>query len=264
MTSSEAASPDSRPNAGGVPVDFDSELQLHHPLFMRACAIAAHERVLDIGCGAGQTTRDAARAATAGGAYGVDVMASSIAGAREQAAAQGLRNVRFEQGDAQTYPFPAHAFDVAISRYGTMFFTDPAAAFRHVRGVLTDQGRLVMMVWQAREANEWTTAIHGANAQSPAAFSLGDPATVERVLDAAGFTQVTFQDVQEPVYYGDSIEAALEWIGQFQATKAALQSLDVAAAERERARMRDVVAQHYRDGGVWFGSRSWIVSARCR
>lgn len=264
MTFPETSSPDPRPNTAAGPVDFDSELHLHDRVFRKACAIQAHERVLDIGCGAGQTTRDAARAASAGSALGVDVMAPAIASARELAAAQGLRNVRFEQGDAQTYPFPPQGFDVAISRYGTMFFADPAAAFRHVRGVLTDEGRLVMMVWQAREANEWTTAIHGANAQSPAAFSLGDPATVERLLDAAGFAQATFQDVHEPVYYGNSIEAALAWIGQFQATKSALQSLDAEAAERERARLHEVVARHYRDQGVWFDSRAWIISARCR
>jgi hypothetical protein len=66
------------------------------------------------------------------------------------------------------------------------------------------------------------------------------------------------------VYYGDSVEAALEWIGQFQATRDALQSLDAASAEREQARLRGIVAQHYRDQGVWFDSRAWIISARCR
>jgi hypothetical protein len=84
------------------------------------------------------------------------------------------------------------------------------------------------------------------------------------LLEAAGFTHTTFQDVHEPVYYGDSIEAALDWIGQFQATRDALQSLDDASAERERARLCEIVAQHYRDQGVWFDSRAWIISARCR
>jgi SAM-dependent methyltransferase len=195
---------------------------------------------------------------------GIDSSAPAIARARELAAAEGVPNVRFEQGDAQAYPFAPESFDVAISRFGTMFFADSLAAFRNIRSALTENGRLTMMVWQAREANEWTMAVHGDRAQSTAAFSLADPASVERMLDAAGFAQASFQDVHEPVYYGDSVEAALDWIGQFQATRSILQSLDTAAAERERARIREVVEQHHRDDGVWFDSRAWIVSAGCR
>lgn len=259
-------SPETAPTrlrAKSAAVDFDSELQRHDRAFRSACAIGPRERVLDIGCGAGQTTCDATRAAVAGSALGIDVMAPAIASARQRAAAQGLRNLRFEHGDAQTHPLPAHGFDVAISRFGTMFFADPLAAFRNIRGALADGGRLVMMVWQAREANEWSIAVHGEHAQSMAAFSLADSQATQRLLDAAGFAQVAFQDVHEPVYYGDSIQAALDWIGQFQATRKALQSLDADAAAREQARLREVVAGHYRDDGVWFDSRAWIVSARC-
>jgi ubiquinone/menaquinone biosynthesis C-methylase UbiE len=256
--------PGEHPKTGAHAVDYDAELQLHNHAFRRACAIRAHERVLDIGCGAGLTTRDAARAAAAGSAMGIDLSAPAIARARELAAAEGVHNARFEQGDAQAHPFPPQGFDVAISRFGTMFFADTMAAFRNIRGALAAGGRLVMMVWQAREANEWSMAVHGDHAQSTAAFSLADPAAAERLLEAAGFTHTTFQDVHEPVYYGDSIEAALDWIGQFQATRDALQSLDDASAERERARLCEIVAQHYRDQGVWFDSRAWIISARCR
>lgn len=260
----ETDSPDERPKTGAGPVDYDTELQLHNRVFRQACSIRAHERVLDIGCGAGRTTRDAARDASAGSAVGVDVSAPMIARANELAAAENARNVRFEQGDAQTHPLPARGFDVAISRFGTMFFADPIAAFRNIRSALTDDGRLVMMVWQALEANEWSLAIQGDHARTSAAFSLGDPATAERILDAAGFADATFQDVHEPVYYGDSVQAALDWIGQFQVTRDALLSLDAASAERERMRLREIVAQHHRDDGVWFDSRAWIIGARCR
>ncbi|MCL1634811.1 methyltransferase domain-containing protein [Luteimonas sp. SX5] len=260
----ETALPDERPNTGARPVDYDAELRLHNRAFRHACAILARERVLDIGCGAGQTTRDAARAASAGSAMGIDTSSSMIARARELAAAEDVRNVRFELGDAQTHSFPPQGFDVAISRFGTMFFADPIAAFRNIRGALADDGRLIMMVWQALEANEWSLAIQGDRPQSSAAFSLADPSLAKKILDAAGFADATFQDVHEPVYYGDSVEAALAWIGQFQATREALRSLDAAAVERERTRLREAVAQHHRDDGVWFDSRAWIISARCR
>jgi hypothetical protein len=112
-------------------------------------------------------------------------------------------------------------------------------------------------------ANDWSVAIQRKYAQPSDAFSLADPSTVERILDAAGFAHTTFQDVREPVYYGDSIEAAFDWIGRFQVTRDILQSLDAVSAERERERLREILAQHYREQGVWFDSRAWIVSARC-
>lgn len=264
MTCAETAAPDELPKAGTGPVDYDAELQLHDRAFCRACAIRAHERVLDIGCGAGKTTRDAARAASAGSALGIDISAAMIARARELAAAEGLSNVRFEHGDAQTHRLPPQGFDVAISRFGTMFFADPIAALGNIRGALAADARLVMMVWQALEANEWSLAIQGERPQSSAAFSLAEPSAVERMLDAAGFAHARFQDVHEPVYYGDSVEAALQWIGQFQSTRDASASPDSACADRERTRLRGIVAQHLRDDGVWFDSRAWIVSACCR
>lgn len=244
-------------------MDYDAELQLHNKTFRHACAILAPERVLDIGCGAGQTTREAARTASAGSATGIDTSAPAITRARELAAAEDLSNVRFEHGDAQTHPFPSQGFDVAISRFGTMFFADPIAAFRNIRSALNDEGRLVMMVWQAYEANEWSVAIRRKHAQLSAAFSLADPSTVERILGAAGFADMTFQDVHEPVYYGDSVEAALDWIGGFQGTDDLLRSLDTTSVERERERLREIAAQHYRDRAVWFDSRAWIVQAHC-
>ena len=92
--------------------------------------------MLDIGCGTGQTTRDAARRASAGGALGVDLSADMIALARQLAAAEGLPNARFEQADAQIHPFGQGPFDVAISRTGAMFFGHPPAAFANMARAL--------------------------------------------------------------------------------------------------------------------------------
>src|SRR4030095_4853257 len=180
-------------------MDYDAELHLHAEVLRRACAILPAERVLDIGCGTGQTTRDAARAASAGSALGVDISAQMIGRARELAVAAHLRNVRFEHGDAQVHAFPAHGFDVAISRFGTMFFADSVAAFRNIRAALQDGGRLVMMVWQSHESNEWSVAIQQGPALPSAAFSLADPSRVAAILNAAGFADPAFQDVREPV-----------------------------------------------------------------
>ena len=112
-------------------VDYDAELQLHDEVLRRAYNIRADDRVLDIGCGTGRTTRDAARSAGEG-ALGVDLSASMIEWARETRPGGRVHNVAFEQGDAQVHRFPEDTFDLAISRFGTMFFDDPVTAFANI------------------------------------------------------------------------------------------------------------------------------------
>jgi ubiquinone/menaquinone biosynthesis C-methylase UbiE len=88
--------------------------------------------VLDIGCGAGQSTRDAARAAALGSVLGVDISEELLERARRRTAEEGLSNATYERGDAQIHPFPPSSFEVIISRFGTMFFADPVAAFCNI------------------------------------------------------------------------------------------------------------------------------------
>jgi SAM-dependent methyltransferase len=140
-------------------VDYDAELRLHNDALRRAYEIGPEDRVLDIGCGAGQTTRDAARLASAGWAIGVDISKEMIGRADLLAEAEGLHNVAFERADAQDHPFPTERFDLAISRFGTMFFRDPVAAFTNIGRGLRRDGRLLMMVWQGHERNEWSVSI---------------------------------------------------------------------------------------------------------
>jgi SAM-dependent methyltransferase len=106
------------------PSDYDAELRLHDEVLRRAYDVQPWHHVLDIGCGTGQTTRDAARIAQAGSASGVDIRASAIERAHELARKQEVRNVTFQCADAQVHRFPQERFDLAISRFGTMFFAD--------------------------------------------------------------------------------------------------------------------------------------------
>lgn len=260
------------PDSGASPMNYDAELRLLNELLRRAYGIDRHEHVLDIGCGAGQTTREAARMAADGDALGIDLSAEVIDRARALARAERIRNVRFEQADAQVHPFASEAFDVAISRFGTMFFRDPVAAFANIRRALRPAGRLVMMVWQRHEQNEWSVAIEealGGSTDAPASdapdpFSLADPARVEGIVDAAGFTDVTFSDVHRPIYYGQDVAAALEWVRGFTCTKEVLAHLGAASAKRALGRLRKMLAAHESTNGVWFDSRTWIVEARRR
>jgi ubiquinone/menaquinone biosynthesis C-methylase UbiE len=123
------------------------------PYLFTAASLASGERVLDIGCGCGVSTRQAARMTETGAVLGVDLSRRMIQRARERAREEGLDNVTFEQADAQTHRFQHDAYDVVISRFGSMFFADPVTAFRNVHPALSTGGRLALLTWQPLERN---------------------------------------------------------------------------------------------------------------
>lgn len=248
-------------------MNYDDELRRYDEVLRSACGVRPGDHVLDIGCGAGKTTRQAAHAARAGSAVGVDVSAPAIERARKLARAERLHNVAFEQADAQVHRFPRERFDLVISRFGTMFFDEPAAAFANIGRALRPDGRLVMMVWRAAELNEWDVAIRQALGvhrwpSGPDPFSLADPPAVTRILEGAGFAGATFTDVREPVYYGPDPAAALDWVRGFTGTRYVLDQLDAPASAHAVERLLEAFAAHRRDDGVWFGARAWIIAAR--
>jgi SAM-dependent methyltransferase len=254
-------------------VDFyDAELRAHHEHLRRAFGIGPGDEVLDIGCGTGLTTREAARAAAPGRVVGVDVSERMLERARRLTAGEGLANVRYELGDAQVHRFDRARFDVAISRFGTMFFADPVAAFANIAAALRAEARLVLLVWQRLERNEWARLIDAAlgDAAQPAPpgadpFSLGDAGATGRILESAGFGDVRFDDVHEPVFYGRDPDAALEAVTGFQSTSAALASLSEGDAARTVERLREMLAAHHSpENGVALDSRSWLITARRR
>ncbi|MFE3200265.1 class I SAM-dependent methyltransferase [Embleya sp. NPDC059237] len=269
--------PDTRPPADEHPTgdtnlfDYDAELRPHNDHLRAAARIGPRDHVLDIGCGTGRTTREAARAAVAGSALGVDVSARMLDQARRLSHDQGLTNVTYEQADAQTHRFPPAHFDTCISRFGTMFFADPVAAFTNIGRALRPAARVVLLVWQDRDHNEWATAIRRSLPDAtpaptpptggPDAFSLADPAVTERILTAAGFTDVTFTDVHEPVYYGPDSATAFEAVRRLKEFDDRLAGLDPTTAEQARTRLRATLAAHDTGTGVYFDSHAWLVTA---
>lgn len=241
---------------------FDEEIRPHYEQFRAAADIGADDRVLDIGCGTGESTRDAARAASNGSVFAVDVSEPFLHLARELST--GLTNITYELADAQTHPFPPATFDVCISRFGTMFFQDPVAAFGNIGRAVRPGGRLVLLVWQSRELNEWATAVTealapGAPAPADGPFSLGDPSTVDDILREAGFGKASFTDVHDPVYYGPDVDTAYELVrGLSEPTKLVAESPD---PDRALERLRALMSAHRAENGVYFGSRAWIVTA---
>ena len=141
---------------------FDAEVRPHNDRFRAATQVGPRDQVLDIGCGTGQSTRQAARAAIGGSALGVDLSAAAVKLARRISDQEGLRNAVFQQADAQVHRFKPRHYDLCISQFGTMFFAEPVAAFSNIGNALRPEGRLVMLVWQGRDRNEWSTAINRA------------------------------------------------------------------------------------------------------
>ncbi|MBA3573693.1 MAG: class I SAM-dependent methyltransferase, partial [Pseudonocardiales bacterium] len=141
---------------------FDASVARYLQPFLATAAIGPAAQVLDVGCGIGQTTREAARLAGAGGATGVDLSARMLDLARRRAEQEGLTNVRFEQADAQVADLGVDRYDRVISRTGVMFFGDPVAAFANLARALKPDGRMVLLVWQSFAENEWLDAFLSA------------------------------------------------------------------------------------------------------
>jgi SAM-dependent methyltransferase len=120
---------------------FDEGVAGYRDQFLAAAAIDTTAKVLDVGCGSGQATRDAARCATAGSALGVDLSSRMIELARQRANREQVPNVTFHQADAQVHPFPDHGFTIVISRHGAMFFRDAPTAFTNIARAMSPGGR---------------------------------------------------------------------------------------------------------------------------
>ncbi|MGY1640121.1 class I SAM-dependent methyltransferase [Geodermatophilus sp. SYSU D00703] len=249
---------------------FDDAVRELHPVFLAAAGIAPADRVVDVGCGNGRTTLDAARLASEGHVLGVDLSARMLEVARARARAAGLANVTFVQADAQIHPFAPGAADVAVSRNGAMFFADPVAGFGNVARALRPDGRLVLLTWQPLERNEWISAITTALAAGrevplpppgrPGPFGLSDPERIAAVLPAAGFADVRLESLELPVRFGRDAADAEEFVlGQ---AGWMLEGLDDAGRERAAAALRDSLAAHETTDGVAYGSAAWLVTAR--
>lgn len=226
---------------------IDEGVAGYHDRLLDAARIEPTSHVLDIGCGAGLTTRDAARRATEGTALGVDLSSAMIELARRTADRDHVPNARFLHADAQIHPFPERHFDVALSRHGAMFFGDPHAAFANIARALRPGARLALLSWQPFERNAWLTAFRtalaaGRDLPAPPTTpgSLHDPDQVRPLLTSAGFTDVRVHGLTEPMYFGRDVDDACRFVtGQFSRL---LAGLDPEARDRAVADLRTDLA----------------------
>lgn len=251
---------------------FDASLARYRQAFLDATRIAPADRVLDIGCGNGRSTLDAARLAVHGRVVGVDLSAPMLDVARRRADAHHVTNVEFLQADAQVHPFEPASFNAAISHTGAMFFGDPAAAFANIARALCVGAPLTLLVWQPPQANDWLrqlTEILAAgrrlpapNAGAPGPFSLADPDHARQLLGTAGFDHVTIDGLHQPMWFGDTPDDALRFITGLGAFAALLRDLEPDARDATLAHLHDHIAAHHTGQGVQYPSAMWLITAR--
>jgi SAM-dependent methyltransferase len=250
---------------------YDASLREHNAHLQAGARIQPNERVLDVGCGNGVSTRDAARSASSGGAVGMDLSAAMLDLARSTAAAEGLANVEFVQGDAQAYAFDEASFDVVISRFGVMFFADPTAAFTNVFQAVTPGGRLALVVWKSLGENEFFAEIGkalGAGRDipppppgTPSPFGLADADFVHTVLEGAGFANVTLDPFHAVYPAGDDPDDAFAYARGLGFSRRLLQDLDDATSARALDALRATIDAHDTGRGVVFDSACWLIGA---
>jgi ubiquinone/menaquinone biosynthesis C-methylase UbiE len=231
------------------------------------------QRILDIGCGCGETTLELARRVGASGSVmGVDISLMLIEAARQLAKESGLASVRFEAADAQTFPFDAESFDLAFSRFGIMFFDDPEAAFGNLRRAVRPGGRLGFLCWPSPRDNLFMTipveaaSRHIAFPQSgdpnaPGPFAFADPSQVSRILSRSGFGEIAMDRVTEKVGGGTLDESAGMLLG-FGVLDSVLETIDAKTRGAILADIRSALGRFESQGRVLLDAVAWLVAAR--
>ncbi len=237
------------------------------------------DRVLDIGCGFGDTTQRLVQLVRPNGsALGVDIAEKFIESAQREAKAAGLSNIGFMVGDVQVTEFEQE-FDYAFSRMGVMFFADPVAAMRNVQGALVPGGRLCMVVWRNRHDNEWFHRPEKAvekyldkpgNSDEPTGgqwpFSMAAADATSDILVEAGFEEIALRRCDLPITIGHDIDHAIAYnLALGPAGEVVRLSGEDADRIRPRieADLRKALADFVQpDGEVVAPASTWIVSAK--
>jgi SAM-dependent methyltransferase len=240
---------------------------------LEAADLRSGQSVLDVGCGAGSTTVEAARRVDPGTAVGIDISSQALALARRRANTAGHSKIEFIEADAQTHEFEPESFDTIISRFGSMFFTDPIDAFANLRRALRPGGKLSVVAWRGPMESVWTTiAVEAAIAvfgrppdlgapDGPGPFAFADGDRFSTVVAEAGFKDLSLVSLTRPMVMGRDVEDAVRLVAETPQAKGLF-----AGQPRQRV---DAAIQALRTGfapfeaadGVVTSGKAWLLTA---
>ncbi len=253
-------------------------LSRHSAAVMPALGIVPGSRVLDVGCGFGDTAIEIAhRVAPNGEVVGVDCCQAFLDFAWRHAEFELAPNISFAVRDAER-DLGEHEYDFVFSRFGTMFFMNPVAGLRSMRRALKPGGRVAHIVWRRREDNPWLNLPHqtvrrflpapGEEALTcgPGPFSMASEDVTRAQMEAAGFVDIDFERIDAKVMVGRNIEDAIA----FQLAIGPAGETFREAGELGQARRAEIVlaldelfsAAETTPEGLWMDSSSWLVTAR--
>jgi ubiquinone/menaquinone biosynthesis C-methylase UbiE len=243
-------------------------------LLIDRARVKAGMRVVDVGCGCGATTiAFAEKLGPTGHALGVDISAPMLARARQIALA-GLP-AEYVLADATVYPFDPAGFDLVVSRFGVMFFADPALSFANMRGALRPSGRLVFACWREPRDNPWMmTSLRAAykhvpklpqlGPEDPGPFAFASEARVNRILSEAGFSGIAMErcDLSLDVGIGRGLEAAVQGALEIGPAFRALEGQPPDLRAAATVSIREALAPFVSGQAVMLGASIWIVTAQ--
>ena len=255
-------------------------LSQHSDAALECCGLAEGERVLDVGCGFGDTTlRLARRVGNFGKAVGVDCAENFVRMAETEARKEGVANASFFVADVQADDLRG-PYDQAFGRFGTMFFEMPGAAMRNVRRALRPGGTFMQIVWRRREENPW---LHEAELRvkeivpavsheetdqvhcGPGPFSMAGPDMVSTMLRVAGFERIAFERYDCDICIGRDLDDAIAFA---MALGPAGEAIRLAGEEGEKRKprvieaLKEALAPFVRGNGVWAPSSTWFITAK--
>jgi ubiquinone/menaquinone biosynthesis C-methylase UbiE len=252
-------------------------LSRHSEAVFPTLPVRPGDRVLDVGCGFGDTAlKLAALVGRTGSVVGIDCCDAFLDFARAEVRARNLTNVSFVRGDAEI-ALPTNQFDFVFARFGTMFFANPVAGLRNMRRALKPGGRMVHIVWRDRADNPWLSMAKdvvlrflpppGADAQTcgPGPFSMSDEATVRKMMEIAGYEAIEFRRVDAPVLVGKDVKDAIAFqlaigpageVFREAGTEAETKRAKIEAALAEAINRQKIAAD-----GIVMDSSSWVITA---
>ena len=252
-------------------------LTLHSEAIFPTLLVKAGHKVVDAGCGFGDTAIKLAElVGPSGSVLAIDCCDGFLEFGRQEAKLRGIGNVRFVDGDVQRYPFaPIH--DFCFSRFGTQFFENPVAGLRNMRASLKPGGVMTMVVWRGINDNPWLGSAKqvvlqylpppGENAQTcgPGPFSMADTGVVTKQLEIAGYKDIRFEQVDAQVFVGRDLDDAVAFqlaIGPAGEVYREAGELANRRHDEIAAAVKAQLAKYLGPNGVMMDSSSWKVTAR--